>query len=197
MSKSRTVLFAVVVAALAAAVAVGRELGAREAREQIAAVMGARNADAVRIKSISPGLVGDEAIVDAQVDLAFRMTQTKDGWRVADVRLADGAWESIDVLRRAVDREKAQIASDDLRLLAAGVEAYRAERGFYPDVETVRALVDRLAPRFMSSVVREDPWHNPYYYRLGPSGVGLGSPGPDGKPDTADDVMLTGGTKGE
>jgi hypothetical protein len=193
MVMTRTVVFALSIAALFAGIAVGRDLGAREAREQIAGLVGARSADSVRIKTISPGLAGDEAIVEAQIDLAFRMKETKDGWRVADVRLASGVWEPVDLLRKAIDSEKARVASDELRSLATGVETFRGARGYYPDVESVRALVDHVAPRYMSTVVREDPWHVPYYYRLTSSGFAVGSAGPDGKQDTPDDVVVSGG----
>jgi hypothetical protein len=192
MATTRTVIFAAMIASICVGIAVGRELGAREAREQIASLMGAKSPDAVRVKTISPGLVGDEAIVEAQIDLAFRMKETDDGWRVMDVRLSDGAWESVDLLRKAVDSEKARVASVDLRALASGVEAFRGARGFYPNVETVRDLVDHVAPRYMGSIVRDDPWHAPYYYRVTPTGFALGSSGPDRKPDTPDDVLLTG-----
>jgi hypothetical protein len=197
MAKTRTVLIAFSLAILFAGLAIGRELGAREAREQIAGLLGAKSADAVRVKTISPGLVGDEAIVDAQIDLAFRMKETDQGWRVVDVRLSDGTWESVELLRKAVDSEKVSVAAKDLRLLALGVEAFRTERGFYPEVETVRALVDHVSPRFLSTIVREDPWHMPYYYRHTPSGFEIGSTGPDGKPDTSDDVLVTGGAEGK
>jgi hypothetical protein len=197
MAKTRIVLIAFAVATLFAGLAIGRELGAREAREQIAGLLGAKSADAVRIKTISPGLVGDEAIVDAQIDLAFRMRETEQGWRVMDVRLSDGTWESVELLKKAVDAEKVSVASKDLRLLAQGVEAFRIERGFYPEVETVRALVDHVSPRFLSTIVREDPWHTPYYYRHTPTGFAVGSSGPDGKPDTPDDVLVSGGAEGK
>jgi hypothetical protein len=173
----------------AAASALARELGPREAREAIAKLLGGPP-DQVRIKSVSPGLVGNDAAVTAQMDVTFQLHKEKDGtWRVASVRLADGRWEDVEMLRRALDAEKAVRARSDLAALAAGVEAYRRERGFYPEAETGAALVDKITPRFLPAVVREDPWHQPYYYRLTASGYRLGSPGPDGRADTGDDVV--------
>jgi hypothetical protein len=175
------------------AVAAARELGVREAREAIAKLLGAAPGD-VRIKSVSAGLVGDDAVATAQMDVAFQLHKEKDGtWRVASVRLGDRNWEDVEMLRRALDAEKTARARADLAALAAGVEAYRRDRGFYPEADTVAALVDKITPRFLPEVVREDPWHQPYYYRLAAPGFSLGSPGPDGRADTGDDVVYAAG----
>lgn len=184
-------------AALAAAgVAYARQLGPREARETIARLLGGSPND-VRIKSISPAPVGDDAVVTAQMDVAFQLRKGGDGaWQVASVRLADGRWEEVELLRRALDAEKARRAAADLRALAAGVEAYRRDRGFYPEAETVADLVDRITPLFAPEVIRVDPWQQPYFYSLSPAGYRLGSPGPDGRAGSADDVVLDGATGG-
>jgi hypothetical protein len=172
--------------------ALARELGAREAREAVARLLG-RPAGEVRIKSVSPGLVGGDAVVTAQMDVAFQLHKEKDGtWRAASVRLAGGRWEDVEALRRALDAEKAARARADLAGLAAGVEGYRRERGAYPEAETVAALVDRITPRFQPEVIRLDPWGQPYYYSLDGPGYRLGSPGPDGVAGTGDDVVHAG-----
>jgi len=171
------------------AVALGRELGVREAREALAGLLG-RPPDGLRIKAVSPGLVGGDATVTAQMDVTFQIHKNTDGtWAVASVRLADGRWQRVDELQRALDAEKAVHAKADLTSLANGLEAYRTARGFYPDAESVSALVDSLSPRFAESIVRVDPWDRPYYYRLTANGFRLGSSGPDGQPDTGDDVV--------
>lgn len=172
-------------------VALGRELGAREAREQIAALVGVRP-DAVRIKTISPGMIGSEAVVEAQVPLTVRMTENGGSWRVADIRLGENRWENVDTLRRAVDELKGRQATAELRTLADAVEAYRRERGFYPDVDTSAALVDHICPRFLAPVIRVDPWHKPYLYRLDGAGFRVGSCGPDGLEGTGDDLGVDG-----
>jgi type II secretion system (T2SS) protein G len=169
--------------------ALARELGSKDARDAIAKLLG-RSPDAIRIKDVSPGLVGGDATVTAQVDVAFQLHQDKDGsWRVASVRLAGGRWEDVEMLRRALDADKTAQARSDLAALAVGVEGYRRERGFYPEAETEAALVDEITPRFQPKAIRIDPWNQPYYYHLTAAGYRLGSPGPDGKPDTGDDVV--------
>jgi len=191
--KAAAVGLALGVALGGGAMAAARELGAREAREAIAKLLGGSPSD-VRIKSVSPGLVGNDAVATAQMDVAFQLHKEKDGtWRVAAVRLAGDRWEDVEMLRRALDAEKTARARSDLAALASGVEAYRRDRGFYPEADTVAALVDKITPRFLADVVREDPWHQPYYYRLAAAGYSLGSPGPDGRADTGDDVVYAPG----
>ena len=64
--------------AFLAVVALARELGAREAREKIAAALGIDKADRVHIQSISAGS-GNEAIVEARFEAAIRFTTDKQG----------------------------------------------------------------------------------------------------------------------
>lgn len=170
-----------------------RDLGTREARDAIARLLG-RSPGEVRIKAVSPGPMGGDATVTAQMDTTFQLHQEKDGtWRVAAVRLSDGRWEDVELLRRALDAEKAERARADLASLAAGTEAYRRDRGFYPEAETLAALVDKITPRYLARVVRQDPWNQPYFGKVTAGGFRLGSAGPDGRENTADDVLEAGG----
>lgn len=176
-----------------AGTAVARELGTREAREAIALLLGI-NRDDVRIKSLAAGFGSDDRIVTAQVEVSFQIHKQDDGsWSVAAVRLGDKQWEEIDTLRRALDAEKAQRARADLRVLASGVEAFHRERGFYPPAKDLRGLVDHISPRYLPEIIREDPWHQPYFFKPSDRGYVLGSGGPDQKPDTSDDLVVAEG----
>ena len=180
----------------AGAAVAARDLGTREARDAIARLLG-RSPNEVRIKAVSPGLVGGDAVVTAQMDTTFQLHQEKDGtWRVSSVRLSDGRWEDVELLRRALDAEKTERARADLASLAAGTEAYRRDRGFYPEADTVAALVDKITPRYLARVVRQDPWNQPYFGQVTAGGFRLGSAGPDGRENTADDVVQAGGGTG-
>jgi hypothetical protein len=173
-----------------------RQLGAREARDALARLLGGRP-DGFRVKSVSPGLMSDDATVTAQMDVTFQLHKGKDGaWEVSSVRLADGRWEDVQAIRRALDTEKAERARADIRSLATGAEAYRRERGFYPEAETGAALVDKITPRYLPDVVREDPWHQPYFYTGTASAFRVFSAGPDGKADTPDDIVVMSGREG-
>jgi hypothetical protein len=173
--------------------AVARDLGVRDAQAAVARLLGVAP-DNFRIRSVSPGPMGGGATVTAQMDVTLQLEKDKAGeWQVASVRVANGKWQDVSELRRALDAEKSTRARVDLDALAAGVEAYRRSRGFLPASDSVTALVDAISPEFQPRVVRLDPWDHPYYYRQNGGAYRLGSPGPDGEIETADDVVLSSG----
>ncbi len=168
--------------------ALARELGSREAREALANLLG-RPPEGLRIKDVSPGLAGGDATVTAQMDVTFQMRRDSKGdWQVASVRLANGEWEDVEMIQRAIDSQKADRARVDLTDLASGVEAFRRDRGFLPVAKSVAQLVDQITPRFQPRVIRLDPWNRPYSYEVTGDRCRLSSSGPDGLPNTADDL---------
>ncbi|MFY9553943.1 MAG: type II secretion system protein GspG [Blastocatellia bacterium] len=173
--------------------ALARELGAREARERIAEAVGLEKPDNIHIKSISAGM-GGEAIVEAQFDATFRFSTDKQGkWHAVDVRTGDRRWESIELLHTAIQKEKALRTGANLRAVATALEAYRRERGSYVQADTGSALMDNLAPRYMSSIIRLDAWSRELDYKGSASAYRLASLGPDGKPNTGDDIVFENG----
>jgi hypothetical protein len=170
-----------------------RELGAREAREKIAQVLGFDKSDNVHIKNISRGM-GDEAIVEAQFDAAFRFTADKEGkWQAVDVRAGDRKWESIELIQTALRKEKALRTGAELRTIATALEAYRRDKGSYVQAETGSVLIDHLAPGYLSSIIRLDAWSRELSYKGSATSYRLSSFGPDGKPDTDDDIVFENG----
>jgi len=173
--------------------AFARELGAREAREKIAQALGFDKSDNVHIKNISRGM-GGEAIVEAQFDAAFRFTADKEGkWQAVDVRAGDRKWESIELIQTALRKEKALRTSAELRAIATALEAYRRDKGSYVQAETGSALIDHLAPSYLSSIVRLDAWSRELNYKGSATSYRLSSLGPDGKADTDDDIVFENG----
>jgi hypothetical protein len=173
--------------------AFARELGAREAREKIAQALGFDKSDNVHIKNISRG-PGEEAIVEAQFDAAFRFTADKEGkWQAVDVRAGDRKWESIELIQTALRKEKALRTGADLRTIAIALEAYRRDKGSYVQAETGSALIDHLAPSYLSSIIRLDAWSRELNYKGSATSYRLSSLGPDGKPDTDDDIVFENG----
>jgi Type II secretion system (T2SS), protein G len=136
------------------------------------------------------------ATVEAELDMTFRLSKDARGqWQVTEARIGDGAWADVTALVRALDAEKRARARTDLDALAAALEAYRRERGFYVVADTSAVLVDQLNPRYTAAIIRIDPWHRPYEYAGTPTGFVLRSVGPDGKANTADDLVVNNTTR--
>src|SRR5258708_3601850 len=167
------------------------DLTPKEARKLIARMAGIQlPSDAVRVKDISTA--GSSAVVTAQVETAFRMVKDDKGkWRVAEIRTGDRRWEDLDTLMRALNVEKTARARAELETIAAALESYRRERGAYLESKSSAALIDNLNPRYLARVIRVDPWHKPYEYEGERTTFVLRSDGPDGKPNTADDIVVT------
>ena len=92
---------------------------------------------------------------------------------------------------RALNVEKSARARAELESMAAALESYRRERGSYLESKSSAVLIDNLNPRYLARVIRIDPWHNPYEYEGERTTFVLRSDGPDGKPNTPDDVTVT------
>jgi type II secretion system (T2SS) protein G len=166
------------------------DLTPHEARRLIAHLAGIQlPSDAVRIKDISS--LGNSAVVVAQVETAFRLVKgDNDQWRVADIRTGDRRWEDIDLLVRALNAEKAARARAELESIATALESYRRDHGFYVESKSEAVLIDHLSPRYLTRVIRLDPWHQPYEYEGARNSFLLRSVGPDGKSGTTDDLIV-------
>ena len=180
------------VIAIADTLAAG-DLTPKEARKLIARMAGINlPSDAVRVKEVSA--MGNSATVVAQVETAFRFDKGSDGkWRIAEIRTGDRRWEDVDLLVKALNEEKTSRARAELESIATALESYRREHGVYLEAKTEAALIDSLNPRYLRSIIRVDPWHQPYQYEGTRGSFVLRSSGPDEKANTADDVVVTKG----
>ena len=171
------------------------DLSPKEARRLIARIAGIQlPSDAVRIKDVSA--TGNSATVVAQVETAFKFDKGGDGkWRVAEIRTGDRRWEDVDLLMKALNTEKTARARAELESIATALEAFHRERGSYLESKSEAALIDYLNPRFLGRAIRVDPWHQPYEYEGTRTGFVLRSPGPDEKPNTPDDVVVSSASK--
>jgi len=163
----------------------------------VANLLGAQSpSEAVRIKEISPlslALSRPEALVVAVVQVDVRFTaDAGSGWRVTDVRLGNHDWVNLQALTDAINQRKREKAQAELELIAKGLQAFHNDRGFYLASDKHHVLIDFLCPRYLSRVIRLDPWHHPYQYQGETDQFTLRSTGPDGKENTADDIMLAG-----
>lgn len=185
-----SICFAVILCAAFVVNAAG-DLSTKEARKLIAHVAGIElPSDAVRVKEITA--LGSSAVVVAQIETAFRLVKGDDDkWRVAEIRTGDNKWEDVDMITRAVNAEKVERARAELETIATALESFRRERGFYVSADTEAALIDHLNPRYLSRVIRVDPWHKPYSYEGTRDNFMLRSAGVDGKEKTQDDLIVT------
>jgi hypothetical protein len=171
------------------------DLSPKEARKLIARMAGIElPSDAVRVKEISTA--GNSAVVVAQVETAFRLVKgDNDKWRIVEIRTGDRRWEDLDTLMKALNAEKTARARAELESIATALESFRRERGSYVESKSEATLIDHLSPRYLARVIRIDPWHQPYQYEGARTSFVLRSTGPDGKPDTADDVTVASGSR--
>ena len=197
MSRKRNLIVTLVVSAciavslIATQTRAAGDLTPKEARKIIGRLAGIQlPSDAVRVRSISS--MGNSAVVVAQVETAFRFVNENDKWRVAEVRTGDRRWENIDLLVHALNAEKTSRVRAELETIATALEGFKRERGSYIESNSEAQLIDFLSPRYLSRVIRVDPWHQPYEYEGTRSSYVLRSIGPDGQTNTSDDITLRG-----
>ena len=152
--------------------------------------------DAVRIKDVSslslPFSSRGSGIVDALITVDFQFTRgEKQAWRVSGFRTGNGNWIDPQQLSDSLNVEKNAAARSDLDLLGKALEQYHRKRGSYVEAKSGAVLVDFLSPLHLNNIIRLDPWRHPYIYEGSRDSFTLRSAGPDGKENTADDVVLT------
>jgi hypothetical protein len=148
----------------------------------------------VEIKKITPGFNNGGVIVEAQLETAFRFEKPKRGdWRIAEIRLGDRQWESLELVAEAVRREKVRRTNLTLQEMANALEAYKNARGQYVIADTAVALLDQLVPQYYGTAQRRDLWEGEWQYRGTATEYRLSSPGPDRKPGTPDDLVVENG----
>ena len=173
------------------------ELTTKHARCLVAALFGvALPSDEVRIREVSPfGLpIGSEssALVVALVRADFRLARDAKNWHVAQFKSGNRDWINVTDLIAAIDQIKRSEASEDLSTIAKALGNFHRDRGYFVVSDKESVLIDHLSPRYLARVIRVDPWHRPYQYDGQQDRYSLRSLGPDGKPNTPDDIILSG-----
>src|ERR1041385_3439116 len=173
------------------------ELTTKRARCLVAALFGVTlPSDDVRIKEVSPfGLsLGSEssALVTALVNADFRLARDAGAWHVSGFKSGAHGWFDVSGFQLAIDQVKRSAASDDLSTIAKALCNYRPARGYFVGADKESVLIDHLSPKYLARVIRVDPWYRPYQYEGQQDHYSLRSLGPDGKPNTPDDVVVSG-----
>ena len=173
------------------------QLTTKRARCVVAALLGVTlPSDDVRIKEISPfGLsIGSEsaALVTALVHADFRLARSAGTWTVTEFKSGRRDWANVSELPLAIDQIKRSTANDELSIIAKALGDYRRDRGSFVVADKESVLIDHLSPKYLIRIIRVDPWHRPYQYDGQQDHYSLRSLGPDGKPNTPDDVVVSG-----
>lgn len=173
------------------------ELNVKRARCLVAELFGVTlPSDQVRIKHLSslnlPFGSESAALIESLVQVDVRFARDARGWQVSEFKSGSREWARIDTLAPALNDAKRAAATSELNTIAAALNDFRRERGAFVVSDKQSVLIDNLNPRYLKRVIRLDPWHRPYQYEGAPDHFSLRSLGADGKPQTGDDVTITG-----
>ncbi|MBA3567734.1 MAG: type II secretion system protein GspG [Pyrinomonadaceae bacterium] len=172
------------------------ELSTKRARCLIAAALGVQlPSDAVRIKTVSPLELPlasrPSAVVESLITAELRFARDKGGWVVAALRTGNRDWISPEALVAAANETKRKQARAEMDAMVRALVGFQTERQSYVASDSHAVLIDHLSPRFLSRVIRLDPWHEPYRYRGERSNFTLRSLGADRKENTVDDIVVS------
>jgi len=173
------------------------ELTTKRARCLVAELFGVSlPSDEVRVKEVSPfGLsIGSEsaALVTAVVQADFRLARDAKSWRVTEFKSGTREWANVSDVLIAIDQVKRSAANEDLSTIARALGDFRRDRGYFVVSDKESVLIDHLSPKYLPRVIRVDPWYRPYQYDGQQDRYSLRSLGPDGKPNTEDDIVVSG-----
>ena len=148
--------------------------------------------DTVRIKEISGLGLGPQpsAVAVSLVRLDFRVVREAGGWRVSEFHAGKGSWASIDTFPGAPESVKRGKTTEELNLIATALESFRRARGSFVISDKHAVLIDNLTPHYLHRIMRLDAWQRPYRYQGDREHFTLRSVGPDGKENTADDIVI-------
>jgi hypothetical protein len=131
-------------------------------------------------------------LVVALVQVDFRLARDARSWHVAELKSGARNWVNVANVPSRLDQLKRSTATDDLSLIASALDKFRRERGHFVVSDKESVLIDHLSPKYLVRVIRVDPWHRPYQYDGQQDHYSLRSLGPDGKPNTSDDIVVSG-----
>jgi hypothetical protein len=154
--------------------------------------------DQVRIKDLSsldlPFGSESSALIESSIQLDFRFARDTRNWRVSELKSGNRPWTNLDAFAIAYNEAKRASATSDLAAIANALIDFRKQRGSFVISDKESVLIDHLSPHYLTRVIRVDPWHRPYQYDGETDRFSLRSLGPDGKPNTPDDIVLSGPT---
>lgn len=149
------------------------------------------------LEALSPSIeftdfqpLGSAATAEGKVKTGFRFSREGKNWVLKEVRIGEAGWESIRDLKEALDVVHARRTREDMKLILAAAEEFRARTGTAPEASNFVQLIDQLSPHYLNRVIRLDAWGNGYGVTVVQGKLTLISAGPDGKENTADDIRV-------
>lgn len=174
------------------------EPSVRRARCLLGSLLGIQMpSDAIRIQEVAPFAIplasqpSTTVIAWIQVD-ARLVNAGKSGWQVSELRTGSRGWVELAPVLTGLNERKRETARAELATIAQALEKFRSERGSYLVSDKHSVAIDHLSPRYLSRVIRVDPWQQPYTYQGQRDRFTLSSHGPDRKDATADDIIVSG-----
>jgi hypothetical protein len=149
--------------------------------------------DAARIKEISMLGLGTQpsAVAVTLIQANFRLANASGNWRAVGVHTGNREWVALDTVVPTVDSKKRSRTADELNVIAAALDAFKKDRGSFVVSDRHSVLIDNLTPHYLTRVMRLDAWHHPFQYQGDHEHFTLRSLGPDGKENTADDIVVS------
>jgi hypothetical protein len=174
-------------------------LTVKRARCLVAELLGVTlPSDQVRIKNLStlnlPLGSESSALIESTIQLDFHLARDTGGWRVSEIKTGNRNWTNLDAFPVALNEAKRANATSDLATIANALNDFHRARGSFVISDKEAVLIDHLSPHYLTRVIRVDPWHRPYQYDGEQDRFSLRSLGPDGKPNTPDDIVVSGPT---
>ena len=174
-------------------------LTVKRARCLVAELLGVTlPSDQVRIKDLSsldlPFGSESSALIVSSIQIEFRLARDGNAWRVSGFKSGTREWVNLENFAAALDEVKRVNATTELATIANALIDFRRQRGSFVVSDKESVLIDHLSPQYLKRVIRLDPWHRPYQYDGEQDRFSLRSVGPDGKPNTPDDIVVSGPT---
>lgn len=181
------------VAAIVALGGCGGPVPSQVVREQIATLEGARlRPEDVEVQRIVQQ-TSSRAVAEFTVQMAGEYARNADGdWELVSVRIGDNDWIDLAQLSSALARMRTDETESDLRTLADGIDAWQRANGSLPVLTGVDTLPELLFPQYVSELLPDDAWGEPFIYDVSDGTYSLRSRGPDRQADTADDIVVSG-----
>ena len=140
----------------------------------------------VNIRQIASG----DAVAETRARVAFRFENDGKTWRVREIRIGGGQWESVENIERALNQVKTEETGKLLTQIAEAIQKYREANKRFPIFKDFVDLSDQISPAFMTPLVRLDSWQKPLEATMSGGDILLRSAGPDGIMGNRDDIQF-------